>query len=265
MNGEMTDKLSLNGIKKHLGKDFADVFTIELLDTVDSTNKLLKERGMNGAPQFSVAVSSRQTEGRGRLGRSFFSPEGGVYMSVLVRPQGSACESLSLTTAAAVSVCEALDVLGVKDHGIKWVNDIYISGKKVCGILTEGVFAADGGVDFAVVGVGINLFTPENGFADDIKDKAAAVFAEQKSGCMDIFASEFLKSFYGYAKGGKNAHVNEYIRRNIVVGKNIRYVAGNGGSEAFVTGIDGDCSLLVRCADGSEKRLFSGEISQIII
>ncbi len=261
----MIDSLTHNGIRHRLGADLDGVFNIELLDCAASTNELLKKRGNGGAAAFSVLAASRQTAGRGRLGRSFFSPEGGVYMSVLVRPQGSACESLSLTTAAAVSVCEALDALGVRNHGIKWVNDIYINGKKVCGILTEGVLSAEGAVDFAVVGVGINLYMSENGFADDIKDKAASVFTEQKNGNMDIFAAEFLKSFYKYANGGKDAHVNEYIRRNIVVGKKVRLVTSNGVSEAFVTGIDGDCSLLVRCADGSEKRMFSGEISQIII
>ena len=266
MNGEMTDNLSLNGIKNHLGNDLADVFTIELLDTVDSTNKLLKERGLCGAPAFSVAVSSRQTAGRGRLGRGFVSPCGGVYMSVLVRLGGSARDALSLTTAAAVAVCEALDSLGVKGHGIKWVNDIYMGGKKVCGILTEGVVSAENGaLDFAVVGVGLNVYTPENGFADEIKDKAAAVFSEHKSGIMDKFTAEFLKAFYNFLTGEKNAHVSEYIRRNIVVGKCVTVAAAGGEREAFVTGIDNDCALLVRYADGCEERLVSGEISQLKI
>lgn len=262
----MIDELTLNGVKKYLGNDFADIFNIELFDTVESTNKLLKERGLNGAPAFSVAVSSRQTAGRGRLGRNFVSPCGGIYMSVLVKPSGSACGALSLTTAAAVSVCEALDSLGVKGHGIKWVNDIYIGGKKVCGILTEGVASGGSGtLDFAVVGVGVNIYMHENGFADEIKDKAAAVFGEHRSGVMDEFTAEFLKSFYRYVSGEINAHTGEYIRRNIVVGKYVHLLTANGEREALVTGIDADCALLVRYPDGTEERLISGEISQLKI
>ncbi len=262
----MIDKLSLNGIKKNLGNDLADVFKIELLDTVDSTNKLLKERGLNGAPVFSAVISSQQSEGRGRLGRSFISPCGGIYMSMLVRPGGNACDALSLTTATAVAVCEALDSLGVKGHGIKWVNDIYIDGKKICGILTEGVVSAENGsLDFAVVGIGINIYMPENGFADEIKDIAASIFDEPEKGIMDKFAAECLKAFYKYITGEKNAHIGDYIRRNTVVGKSVVITAADGVHDAFVVGIDNDCALLVRYPDGTEERLTSGEISQLKI
>ena len=142
LSGGETDDFTRYGIlriRQLLKKSAADA-DITIKDTVTSTNTLLRISAENGAPSKTVLIANEQTEGRGRHGKSFYSPaDTGIYMSVLLRPDFKADKAFFITAGAAVSVVRAIEkVCGIK-AGIKWINDIMLNGKKICGILTEAV------------------------------------------------------------------------------------------------------------------------------
>ena len=148
------------------------MYHINYLKEIDSTNSELKRLALLGAPSGTVLVADRQTAGKGRLGRSFYSPaDSGVYMSILLRPVELSDAGL-LTTFTAVAVARALSKTGV-EVGIKWVNDLRIGDRKIAGILTEGGLADRESLAYAVVGVGINLLP--SALPEDLKEIAAAI------------------------------------------------------------------------------------------
>lgn len=150
---------------------------LKVYQEIDSTNRAAKEAAVTGlAGHGGCVVAGKQTAGRGRRGRSFYSPEeAGLYLSVILKPRGSLKESLLLTAEAAVAVYKAvLRTTGIS-LGIKWVNDLYYNEKKVCGILTEAVTDFESGdIDFAVVGIGLNLYEAEGGYPSEIRNVAGA-------------------------------------------------------------------------------------------
>ncbi len=148
-----SDVLSAGNIRRQLEPQ-ASIAAIDVRESVTSTNTVLKELAEHGGREGMVVIAQRQTMGKGRLGRSFYSPQGGgLYMSVLLRPRFSAEEALSITTAAAVAVARAIDDVTGERAMIKWVNDVYFHGRKVCGILTEAsVDFENSGLHYAVLG-----------------------------------------------------------------------------------------------------------------
>ena len=173
------DILSADGIKKYLN----DGYKITVLESTGSTNEALK-REARTAGEWTVVIADSQTGGKGRMTRKFFSPKNcGIYMSVLLKPTLSVEKSVLITAAAAVAVSEAIEKLGHRETKIKWVNDVFICNKKVCGILTEGGINTETmGLDWAVLGIGINAYTPDGGFDDEIADIAGAVFDGKSEG-----------------------------------------------------------------------------------
>ena len=148
---------------------------VVFFDKTVSTNEEIKLIAESGE-EFTVAVAREQTGGKGRMGRKFESPVGGLYFSVLLKPRFSAETCLKITTAAAVAMARAIEKVCGKSAEIKWVNDIYIKQKKVCGILTEGVFDAENGhIKYAVLGVGVNVATPKGGFPEEIRETAGVL------------------------------------------------------------------------------------------
>jgi Biotin/lipoate A/B protein ligase family. len=149
-----------------------------------------------GACEGTVIIASEQTQGRGRMGRTFFSPPStGLYMSVILRPQLSLEDSLLITTGTAVAVAKAIETLTQKGVQIKWVNDLFMDGKKVCGILTEASLNVEnGGLDYAVVGIGINVCTKD--FPNDLKDLAGSIFDKkpQKGPVTSLLAAYVLNN-----------------------------------------------------------------------
>ena len=142
------------------------------LPEVDSTNAYAKKLLKEGREPPFLVIAESQTMGRGRLGKPFFSPKGGLYMSLALKYSGS---EERITLAAAVAVCRMLErYCGVNPH-IKWVNDILVDGKKVCWILCEAVCGQDGGINAVIVGVGVNTQGEEYVFPDELKDIAGAV------------------------------------------------------------------------------------------
>lgn len=257
------DVLSAAEIKKHLG-DLSDRLEIETRHTVTSTNAILKERAAEGAPEGTVLAAEEQTAGRGRFTRRFFSPSGsGVYLSVLLRPRLSAENAALITTAAAVAVAEAAEELSGRKTEIKWVNDVLADGKKICGILTEASLNLESGeLDYAVLGIGLNVYEPDGGFPEEIADIAGPIFKERGAGLRGKLTAEVLKRFFKYYDSlDERLFLEAYRERCIVIGKQITVLSDGGSRPALALGVDGNCRLKVKYPDGKEDCLSSGEIS----
>jgi BirA family biotin operon repressor/biotin-[acetyl-CoA-carboxylase] ligase len=260
-----SDILSKAGIDKHLGP-LAGMLSIEVLKTVDSTNTAVKARAVRGAPEGTVVAAEEQTGGKGRRGRSFYSPAGtGVYFSILLRPNVKAFDATLITTAAAVAAAVSIEaVTGVKAE-IKWVNDVFCHGKKVCGILTEGAFDMEsGGLEYAVLGIGVNIKKPEGGYPPEIAGVAGAVYknGEPEPETRGRLIAEILKRFWAYYRNltGKG-FLPEYKARSLVIGRDVDVISGDLPRKAKALDIDDGCRLVVRYEDGSTEALSSGEVS----
>jgi BirA family biotin operon repressor/biotin-[acetyl-CoA-carboxylase] ligase len=189
-----------------------------------------------------------------------------LYISLLLRPQAcTADKALRFTTAAAVSVCEAIEkVYEAAEPAIKWVNDIYMRGRKICGILTEASFnIEDGTLDYAVIGIGINVYTPEGGFPPEISDIAGSVFPAEETSepVRNRLAAEVLNGLVKHCVLSDADCISEYRKRCMVPGREIDVITHSGTKRAQALGLDDECRLLVRYDDGSEEYLSSGEIS----
>lgn len=260
-----TDILSVQSISKHLG-DEQENFDIEVFKTLDSTNNMLKTMASGGAKEGKVVISEEQTAGKGRMSRSFYSPAGsGLYISLLLRPKFGPEESTFITTAAATAVARAIETISGGDSKIKWVNDIYCNGKKVCGILTEAsVNLETGGLEYAVLGIGVNVNPPERGFPEDIKNIASSIFDRiQNTGDVrSRLAAEILKNFWVYYQRlGEKTFLKEYKVRSMIVDQDIMVLQGASSKKAKALEIDDSCHLIVEYEDGSRETLSSGEVS----
>ena len=239
---------------------------VTVFDTLESTNRTAREiakSNPNSGDQLIIARS--QTGGRGRMGRSFFSPDGGLYMSFLFRPDVSAADSVKITAAAAVAVARAIDSIAGTKSEIKWVNDVYIGGKKICGILTEGQTRTDGSLEYAILGIGINLVAPTDGFPEDIADRAGSVFSIPPYDSDNKLAAAVINEFTKIMSGGfdKALFLNEYRSRSCVIGHevDVMRIADGEAIPALAVRIDDECRLIVQFTDGTEKALGSGEVS----
>jgi len=262
---EDNDIISQQSVLKHLKS--RDFYRLTVMERVDSTNTVLKRLAENGEAEGRVVIANEQTSGRGRMGRSFFSPpNSGVYISVLLRPKLSASDSLLITTAAAVAVCRAIEGVTGRAAAIKWVNDIYCAGKKVCGILTEAsIDFESGALSYAVLGIGINITDPDGGFPDELKDIATSIY-EGKPYSSEVrgrLAAAVLDNFLEiYRELHTKSFMEEYRERSFVIGKEVYVISPSSREEAYVLGIDDDdARLIVKTADGGIKALSSGEIS----
>ncbi|MBR2490510.1 MAG: biotin--[Ruminiclostridium sp.] len=238
--------------------------TIQFREEVTSTNTLLRQQAEEGAPEGTVLIAARQTAGRGRRDRSFFSPaDTGLYLSVLLRPQLAPQEALYLTTCAAAAGALALEEFGLRPQ-IKWVNDLFLEGKKVCGILTEGAIDPETmGLRYAILGIGVNLFPPEGGFPPDLPE-AGAVFRRgpDPAETRKQLAGRILDHFFRWYPNIQDRPLFEAYRdRSLVLGQPITIHQGGTGRPATALDLAPDFSLRVREADGRETLLSSGEVS----
>ncbi|MBQ3256161.1 MAG: biotin--[Oscillospiraceae bacterium] len=253
-------KLSPDSIYKHLSPL---PLVVETYDVITSTNTVLKERGRQGTPHGLVIAAAEQTAGRGRMGRSFFSPaETGIYFSVLLRPKLPPQDCQLITTAAAVSCARVLEKFSGDTAQIKWVNDIYIKDKKVCGILTEASITPDGDLDFAVLGIGINITPPQNQFPDEIKEKAGSVLSHSVDDLRGQIIAEVLNEFFTlYNTLEDRAYFDEYRSRSMLDGKAVEVIKNDRIHPATALGIDEELRLVVKYSDGSVEHLYTGDVS----
>lgn len=240
-----------------------EAYRIEVLETVDSTNRELKRRAEAGETEGAAVFAETQTAGRGRLGRSFYSPPAaGVYGSILLRPRIPADQALFLTTAAAVAAARAISDAVGRQVGIKWVNDLFLDGKKVCGILTEAdVDLESGMLRYAVCGIGINVSPAETGFPEELKAVAGTLRGACDGDGRAALAAALLDRFSECVTAPKEEILEEYRSRSILIGKQVFSPAGAFPGAARVMGIDDQARLLLRTETGDSLVLSCGEVS----
>lgn len=259
----LNDVLNEEGVRRYL---HADGLRLQVVPVISSTNTVLKRMAEEGAEEGLCLIAEEQTAGKGRMGRSFYSPAGsGLYMSVLLRPMLKAADAVNITACAAVAVAEAIESLAPVQAQIKWVNDVYLEGRKVCGILTEASLdSGTAAVNYLVVGIGINIRPPEGGFPADLQKIAGSVFGEEEiPGLRCRLAAAVLDRLLGYYEHlQEKPWLEEYRKRSLVTGKEIRVLMpGKEPENGTAIGIGDDFSLLVQMEDGTLRRLNSGEVS----
>jgi len=236
-----------------------------VLPETDSTNRYVKELATAGAQEGTVVIANKQSAGRGRLGRSFFSPEEkGVYMSILLRPDIELSKAVLITSMAAVAVARAVERVSGIPAQIKWVNDIFLNKKKVCGILTEaGIDAERQMLNYAVLGIGVNVGTME--FPEELKEIATSVsnecgFEVKKEALIDEILKE-LEQWYPTLWDG--SFLAESRSRSILLGKEITVIDETvpGGSYTAKAVDINELGNLIIERDGVTQVLNSGEVS----
>lgn len=234
-------------------------------EELDSTNRYVKELAAGGEPEGTVVIANRQSAGRGRLGRSFFSPEDtGIYMSILLCPEISLERSVLITSMAAVAVARAIENVSGVTAQIKWVNDIFLNKKKVCGILTEaGLDAEKGTFAYAVLGIGVNVGRME--FPEELKKIATSVsnecgFNVNKEQLIEEILKE-LELWYQTLCTGD--FLKESKKRSVLLGKEITVLDETvpGGSYSAKALDINELGNLVIERDGIAQVLNSGEVS----
>lgn len=259
-----TDILSIQGIRQLLGSDGSE-FNLELIPCTASTNALLRDRAAAGAPEGSVILANQQTQGRGRLGREFYSPpDTGIYLSLLLRPRGmEPSKAVKLTTMAAVAACDAIEKVSGKEASIKWVNDIYLNEKKVCGILTEASYSLESGsLDYVILGIGFNVYPPTGGFPSELAGIADSILKIQTDQGKNRLAASFLRRFLEIYRGtAERDYAAVYRAKSMVIGQPIRVISPAGTRNAYALDVDRDCRLIVRWEDGTVESLSSAEVS----
>ena len=228
--------------------------SIEYHDVIGSTNDRAKELAASGVGNVCV-VANEQTAGRGRMGRSFFSPPGtGLYMSLVLPPNDPAM----LTVAAAVFVSETLEEMIGEPVGIKWVNDVLLQGRKICGILAEGRFDGEGRMNYVVAGIGINLWKTE--FPPELRQIAGDV--ETLTG-KRLDRRRLLGLLIGRFErwdGDAGKIIDAYRSRSVVIGKRVIVTRGEEIFEATALSVS-DCGGLWVDCNGEKRLLKSGEVS----
>ena len=257
------DVLSEESVRRYLRHR---EITPEVYKTIGSTNTALKARAAEGAGEGLALIAGEQTAGRGRMGRSFYSPaDSGLYMSLLLRPRIAAQEAVRITACAAVAVAETIEELSGRAAQIKWVNDVLLDGRKVCGILSEASLDCESGeLAWVVVGIGINAVRPAESFPAELRQIAGAVFERAEIPELRAkLAAGVLDRLMDYAAGPGGEHCFEaYRSRSVVLGKPVNLlIPGRDPEPAQVLGLNRDYSLQVRLPDGSERAVSSGEVS----
>jgi len=270
------NKIEEGKIRNYLDDSYnnAVIFTY---DKTDSTNIRAKEyakeqKAKHNSNTYDIAesrkevlqgifVAEEQTGGRGRLGRTFYSPESvGIYMSLLIPADKIQGDIQMITIGTAVAVCHSVKKVCNIDLGIKWVNDLYKNGKKVCGILAEAVNDEDTGkIKNIVIGIGINCTTEE--FPDEISDKATSL---SKEGIIDRnrLIAEIAEDVADVAgRLSDYSIIEEYRRKSIVYGKEVTYNYKGLEKKGVVKEINDLGNLVVYADDGSVDVLSSGEVS----
>ena len=257
-------RLTKRALKRALERQGLPKINIVFYDETDSTNtraRLYAECCEDKKRRDTLFVARKQRGGRGRMGRSFVSRgETGLWMSLLRFNGGEG--NVGYTVRAAVAVCRAVEG-AVKDAGaecnttVKWVNDVYIGGKKLCGILAEGGYADEGRLPYSVIGIGINLYKTD--FDGELAAIATDLYSEcGKNLCRATLAAGIIKELW---YSDKRDFTDEYRRRSFIIGERVTVLRAGESYEATAISIGDDGALTVRTENGEERKLISGEVS----
>ena len=231
---------------------------VHLYDSIDSTNNEAKRRADTDRG-YCLYAATHQTAGRGRRGHSFYSPKDtGLYMTVALPLHGEAASIQRITCAAAVAVCEAVTALSAKTPQIKWVNDIYMDGKKAAGILTELLTDSENKPHTVIVGVGLNLQT--TAFPAEFADNAGNLGDIEKNALCGTIAKGLI---HWYENAQDNSVIEKYKQLNLCIGREVSFTLPDGVHTATAVDIAPDGGLIVE-ENGVRTTLNSGEISVIL-
>jgi BirA family biotin operon repressor/biotin-[acetyl-CoA-carboxylase] ligase len=251
-----------NEILTLLPPDYSWGESVYYLESIDSTNSYAKALAKNGAPEGTAVIARCQTGGRGRMGRSFHSPEGGLYLSLILRPNCKATELMHLTCGAGVAASNAVfAVTGIRP-GLKWINDLVLGTKKVGGILVEMSLTPEGYVDYAVIGIGINC---KDTVPPELSEIATALDRETgKEISPTALAAALLSELHKLSCTiftEKEAILRTYRAFCVTLGKEVLLLRGEEKRQAFALDITDDGGLLVKYPDGTKDIVASGEAS----
>lgn len=257
------DVLSPDGIARLLKN--REGVKIEVYESVTSTNSVARLKAEQGERALTVIISGEQTEGQGRMGRKFYSPAGkGVYMSVILRPSREV-NPILITTAACVAVTRAIESLTDKKPLIKWVNDVYLDGRKICGISAQGATSIeDGRLEYVILGIGVNLLPFDKDAPDDIKNIAGSIYKSKNGGQLtrSLLAAGIIDNIAELCQTpNADAFIEEYKNHSMVIGEKIRFFKNEQSFEAEAVDIDGEGGLAVRLENGEIITLNTGEIT----
>lgn len=252
-----------NKIKQQLSAECPWRDTLHWFNITQSTNTLAREMAQKGAPEGTVVLAEEQTGGKGRVGRSFYSPSGkGIYLSVVLRPACKAESLMHLTCAVGVAVCDAIDqALGIRP-GIKWINDLVLGNKKLGGILTE-LSIQNGIAEYAIVGIGINCLGKTEDFPPEIRDIATSL-QDHLNAPVDTEAliAEIIHSLWDMRKNLFSRNfMAAYEKDCITLGKEICLLQNDQKSYGVAKGLTGNGELIVEFSDGTTKVVHHGEVS----
>ena len=247
-----------------LPKDFPWCDRLHYFDSIGSTNLLAKQFASNGMPHGTVILADHQTDGRGRLGRSFHSPaNSGLYLSILLRPGCKPTELMHLTCATAVAVCDGIEAAVGFRPGIKWTNDLVMENRKVAGILTElSISPKDGTVEYAIVGIGINCSQQPNDFPEGLSNIAGSLsMATGSAVSRELVAAKIIAALAKMNLTEKTEIMARYRRNCLTLNRDVSLIRGNEVVHAHALDVDDSGGLIVQLSDGRQETVSSGEVS----
>ena len=256
------DTITKDDILQSLSSDIKKS-DIHILDTTDSTNNYAKKLAEEGAPENTIVIANEQTSGKGRLGRSFISPKNtGIYMSIILRPDMKIDIAQMLTSCIAVSAAKAIDSLYKCNTRIKWVNDLMVNDKKICGILTEATIDCEAAnFRYIVAGIGINVGSIRSVFDNELLETASSL--EDETGIViprsRIIAAVIDSVINDYMSLSDKSFLDEYRKRSWITGKPVTIYAHGIQKDAVAVDIDDTAGLVVKYKNGETEVINSGE------
>ncbi len=257
----LSDMITKQGIKMHLLPQ-NEKYNIIVYDTVDSTNNYGKKLISSGSKEETIIIANEQTKGRGRMGREFYSPANtGIYMSFVLFPNRHVSLLGTLTTKVCVAVCRVIEAIKECKAEIKWVNDIYVDNRKVCGILTEAVTDFESGtVQAIVIGIGLNISTSNSDFPDELSKIAGSLNPENIS--RNIIVAQLINEVLAvYLDGDDNLLMDEYRQRCFLIGREITYFRNGVSCLGKVVDVNDQGNLIIEKENGVIEILNSGEVT----
>lgn len=256
-----SDKITKQGIHMYLLPQ-NQKYEIEVFETVDSTNNLGKKLISSGKREETIFISNEQTKGRGRMGREFFSPANtGVYISLVLFPNRHVSDMGTLTTKVCVAVCRVIEAIKECKAEIKWVNDIFVDKKKVCGILTEAVTDFESGtVEAVVIGIGLNVNTQSSDFPEALSMTAGSVNPFRVN--RNFIAASIINEVTAvYNDRDEKSLMDEYRQRCFLIGREITYYISGISFVGRVIDINDQGNLIIEKENGIVDILNSGEVT----
>lgn len=253
------DIVSKEGIEKYI-QVHCD---IHYEKEVTSTNTMVVQKANQNEKEGYILVSSFQSKGKGRTGHTFYSPnESGVYLSILLRPNDKTpMEATNITSMAAVACCDAIEKVKDVKPQIKWINDIFVNQKKVCGILTEASISMENKcMDYVVMGIGMNVYMPENGFPKELETIAGSIYDSKIEDGKNKLVAYFINSFMNYYyHWDKKEYYQKYKDHSMILNQEVYIQGPSGFSKVYAKDIDENFELVI-VENGIERKVSSGEV-----